>query len=76
MYRMAMNALKEWKSKKNRKPLILIGARQVGKTWLMREFGKEHYEKVAYISFYNNRRMNDVFEMDFNIKRILILNGF
>ena len=72
MYRMAMNALKEWKSKKNRKPLILIGARQVGKTWLTREFGKEHYEKVAYISFYNNRRMNDVFEMDFNIKRILM----
>lgn len=72
MYRMAMNALKKWKNKENRKPLILMGARQVGKTWLMREFGKESYEKVAYISFYNNQRMNEVFEMDFNTKRILM----
>ena len=49
-----------------------MGARQVGKTWLMKEFGKTHYEKTAYISFYNNKRMDDVFQADFDIKRILM----
>lgn len=49
-----------------------MGARQVGKTWLMKEFGKTHYEKTAYISFYNNKRMDDVFQTDFDIKRILM----
>ena len=60
MYRFAMNDLLQWKGKKNRKPLIIMGARQVGKTWLMKEFGKNCYEKTAYISFYNNQRMNAV----------------
>ncbi len=72
MHRFAMDKLLKWKNKDNRKPLIIMGARQVGKTWLMKEFGKQYYEKVAYISFYNNRRMNDVFEMDFDIKRIIM----
>lgn len=49
-----------------------MGARQVGKTWLMKEFGKTYYEKTAYISFYNNKRMDDVFQADFDIKRILM----
>lgn len=62
----------QWKEKINRKPLIIMGARQVGKTWLMKEFGKTHYEKTAYISFYNNKRMDDVFQADFDIKRILM----
>lgn len=57
MYRFAMNDLLQWKGKKNRKPLIIMGARQVGKTWLMKEFGKNCYEKTAYISFYNNQRI-------------------
>lgn len=72
MYRTAMDALLRWKEKINRKPLIIMGARQVGKTWLMKEFGKTHYEKTAYISFYNNKRMDDVFQTDFDIKRILM----
>lgn len=72
MYRTAMDALLRWKEKINRKPLIIMGARQVGKTWLMKEFGKTHYEKTAYISFYNNKRMDDVFQADFDIKRILM----
>lgn len=48
-----------------------MGARQVGKTWLMKEFGKQYYDKVAYISFYNNARMRRVFEQDYDIKRII-----
>ena len=72
MYRTAMDALLQWKEKIDRKPLIIMGARQVGKTWLMKEFGKTHYEKTAYISFYNNKRMDDVFQADFDIKRILM----
>lgn len=72
MYRTAMDALLQWKEKINRKPLIIMGARQVGKTWLMKEFGKTYYEKTAYISFYNNKRMDDVFQADFDIKRILM----
>lgn len=72
MYRSAIKKLKEWKNKENRKPMILMGARQVGKTWIMKEFGKNEYAKVAYISFYNNERMNDVFDMDFDIDRIIM----
>lgn len=72
MLRFAMQKLKEWKQKDNRKPLIIMGARQVGKTWLMKEFGKQCYEKIAYVSFYNNKRMADVFQMDFDIKRIIM----
>ena len=54
MFRFAMKKLQNWKEKDNRKPLIIMGARQVGKTWLMKEFGKNFYKKVAYVSFYNN----------------------
>lgn len=67
-----MEKLLTWKEKNNRKPLIIMGARQVGKTWLMKEFGRICYEKVAYISFYNNKRMDDVFQMDFDIQRIIM----
>lgn len=72
MYRSAINALLQWKNKDNRKPLIIMGARQVGKTWLMKEFGRTNYEKVAYISFYNNKRMDEVFQNDFDVKRIIM----
>lgn len=72
MYRSAIKKLNEWKNKEDRKPMILMGARQVGKTWIMKEFGKNEYAKVAYISFYNNERMNDVFDMDFDIDRIIM----
>ncbi len=72
MYRSAINALLQWKNKDNRKPLIIMGARQVGKTWLMKEFGRINYDKVAYISFYNNKRMDEVFQNDFDVKRIIM----
>lgn len=52
--------------------MIIMGARQVGKTWLMKEFGRQNYEKVAYVSLYNNQRMEEVFQMDFDIQRILL----
>lgn len=47
MYRLAIKKLKEWKNKEDRKPMILMGARQVGKTWIMKEFGKNEYATVA-----------------------------
>lgn len=60
-----------WKEKKDKKPLIIKGARQVGKTWIMKEFGKIHYEKVAYINFDGNHRMSQLFSGDFDIARII-----
>ena len=60
MKRFAMEKLLKWKESKRRKPLIIMGARQVGKTWLMKEFGRKYYKKVAYISFYNNERIKSV----------------
>lgn len=50
MYRQALKQLETWKNSSNRKPLILRGVRQVGKTWLMKEFGRTHYQTCAYIS--------------------------
>ena len=73
MQRMAMKKLKEWKIKKNRKPLILKGARQVGKTWLMKNFGATCFQNVAYINFDSNVRMRQIFEEDYNIARIIRL---
>lgn len=72
MRRHAMQQLIDWKNKENRKPLILKGARQVGKTWLMKEFGRTQFEKVAYVTFYNNQRMKRVFDDDYDIERILM----
>lgn len=72
MYRDAIEKLEKWKSRKNRKPLIVRGARQVGKTWLMREFGRKNYEKCAYISMDENERMENVFRDAFDIDRILL----
>lgn len=71
MYRNKIEDLKKWKNSQNRKPLIIRGARQVGKTWLMKEFGKTCYEKYAYINFDDNSRMNKLFEEDFDLDRII-----
>lgn len=71
MIRDAMNDLIKWKDSSRRKPLIIRGARQVGKTWIMREFGRTHYEKYAYINFDNNERMESLFKGDIDIKRII-----
>lgn len=69
--RQAMAFLKTWKEKKNRKPLVIKGARQVGKTWLMKAFGKRYFKNICYINFDNNKRMERVFEMDYDISRII-----
>lgn len=71
MYRNKIKELENWKKSKNRKPLIIRGARQVGKTWLMKEFGNKFYEKVAYINFDDNSRMQRLFEEDIDIERII-----
>lgn len=71
MYREKINELLEWKESKNRTPLILRGARQVGKTWLMKEFGEKHYEKVVYINFENNEPMRMLFEGSLEPERII-----
>jgi uncharacterized protein len=71
MKRALYNSLVDWKNAPNRKPLILQGARQVGKTWLMKEFGKNEFEHVIYLNFENSRQLKSIFAMDFNIKRIL-----
>ena len=70
MKRYLIDKLVEWKNNEDRKPLILSGARQVGKTWLMMEFGKKYYKNIAYITF-NNNRFKKVFEDDYDIKRII-----
>jgi predicted AAA+ superfamily ATPase len=68
---MAIEELLRWKQRKNKKPLIIRGARQTGKTWLMREFGTAAFERMVYISFDNNRQMKDLFLPDLNIPRIV-----
>lgn len=75
MERFAIQQLKVWKENPRRKPLVLMGARQVGKTWLMKEFGRKFYEKVAYVSFFNNETVAKEFKTDYDVKRLLsVLN--
>ena len=71
MKRYAIKNLINWKESQNRKPLIIRGARQVGKTWLMKEFGKTQYKKTIYINFENNDLMCELFSKDMNTNRIL-----
>lgn len=71
MYREAIKDLMKWKDGNKRKPLIIRGARQVGKTWIMKEFGKNHFEKFAYINLENNERMESLFSGNFDISRII-----
>ena len=70
MYRKAIEKLIEWKNDKDRKPLILNGARQVGKTWLLQEFGSKYYEKTAYINMDKNPRMQSLF-YDYDTERLI-----
>lgn len=75
MERLIMNKLVEWKEKKNRKPLILNGARQVGKTWLLKEFGKRYYEDVAYFMCDKDEEISKIFSANFDIERIILQLG-
>lgn len=71
MIRLKTKELYAWKERKNRKPLILQGARQVGKTWLMRTFASEAFPKHVYVNFEDNTPLREVFTKDFDIQRIL-----
>lgn len=71
MKRSAIKCLYDWKQSDRRKPLIMLGARQVGKTWLMREFASEAYEKSAYVNFEDDEMLKGMFASDFDIPRII-----
>jgi hypothetical protein len=71
MERFALASLSKWKKSENRKPLIIQGARQVGKTWLMKEFGRREYEQVAYINFESSDSLKLIFKEDFDVNRLI-----
>lgn len=75
MKRYALEQLKDWKNSKIRKPLLVQGARQVGKTWLLKEFGKECYENTAYVNFYDTPEAHNVFEGSYNVANIISALG-
>lgn len=72
MYRIAIEKLYRWKESRRRKPLIIQGARQVGKTWLMKEFGRSAYRDMVYINFDSNSRMAELFASDLNTDRLIM----
>lgn len=77
MYRSKLSNLIEWKLSKNKKPLILLGARQVGKTWLLKSFGKSEYKQMVYINFEDENAPKNIFQTDFDIERIItLLNAY
>jgi uncharacterized protein len=71
MKRKIMQKLLEWKNKKDRQPLMIHGARQVGKTYIIREFGEENYKNVIYINFETNKRIASYFEEDISPERLI-----
>ena len=75
MERSIIKQLKEWKNSPLRKPLILAGVRQVGKTYILKEFGKREYENVAYINCDNNPEVAELFAEDYDMKRVLLVIG-
>lgn len=72
MQRYALKHLISWKNKKNHKPLVIQGARQVGKTWLIQEFGKKYYEQVAYINFDVDVKSREIFDVDYDTERLIM----
>lgn len=73
MKRNAIDELIKWKSDEERKPMVLRGARQVGKTWLMKEFGQNHYESYVYFNFDEEDELKSIFEANKNPQRIVEL---
>jgi len=71
MERILINELEKWKEKSDRKPLILRGARQVGKTWLLKDFGKKSFKDVCYINFEQKDVLGAIFEGTLSPKRII-----
>ena len=77
MYRTKIKELIKWKTSNKRKPLIFLGAKQVGKTYLIQEFGKMEYTQMAYINFERPNAPKNLFEMDFDTDRIItVLNAY
>jgi len=77
MYRAKIKELINWKLNRFRKPLLFLGARQVGKTWLLKEFGKTEYRKMVYLNFEDKDAPKNIFQEDFNIDRIItLLNAY
>lgn len=72
MKRLIYSKLLEWKNRSDHKPLVLEGARQVGKTYILQEFGKNEFENMVYINCENNEAIKQLFAIDFNINRILL----
>ena len=75
MYRTILEQLKQWKEKPNRKPLVLAGARQVGKTYILQKFGKTYFSNVAYINCDDNELAKDLFMKDYDMQRIILAIG-
>lgn len=75
MKRTIIAQLKAWKNSPLRKPLILSGARQVGKTYILKEFGKQEYENVAYINCDGNQEIAHIFAEDYDMQRVLMVIG-
>lgn len=75
MERTIISKLVSWKERNDRKPLILLGARQVGKTYILKEFGKRYYDNVAYINCDNSEQVMGLFESDYNMQRIILSIG-
>ena len=71
MERIVSEKFKEWKNKKNRKPLLVTGVRQCGKTYLIKKFGQSEFEDVAYFNFEGNTGLQSVFASDFDTDRML-----
>lgn len=75
MERTAINELARWKESHRRKPLVVEGARQVGKTWLIKEFARQNYKQLAYVNFEEMKTIQNLFTQDFDISRILTAIG-
>ncbi|MCK8623545.1 ATP-binding protein [Prevotella sp. E13-27] len=73
MKRKLYNALIEWKKDPDRKPLVLEGARQVGKTWLLKEFGQNEYQNLVYVNFHDDPEAQEIFRVDLKVDRIMYL---
>ncbi len=71
MERKALKQLIKWKEKRNRKPLLMTGVRQCGKTYIIRKFGKEEFEEMAYFNFDGNEGLQSIFDFDFDVERII-----
>ena len=71
MQRKLYSSLLEWKRSDDRKPLILEGARQVGKTYLLKEFGRNEYDNLVYINCHDNSEIKSIFEQDLDVNRII-----